>query len=128
MNKAKKLYCRTFQTGLKIALPFLPYRKPEVIGSVKTIPDILKKRKCSHALIITDTGIRNLGLTKRLENVLTKDGIPFCIYDKTVANPTTANVAEALEMYLSNGCDAIIWTVPRQSEPASRSRSNPWPR
>ena len=108
MNKAKKLYCRTFQTGLKIALPFLPYRKPEVIGSVKTIPDILKKRKCSHALIITDTGIRDLGLTKRLENVLTKDGIPFCIYDKTVANPTTANVAEALEMYLSNGCDAII--------------------
>lgn len=108
MNKAKKLYCRTFQMGLKIALPFLPYRKPEVIGSVKTIPDILKKRKCSHALIITDTGIRNLGLTKRLENVLTKDGIPFCIYDKTVANPTTANVAEALEMYLSNGCDAII--------------------
>ncbi len=108
MNKAKKLYCRTFQTGLKIALPFLPYCKPEVIGSVKTIPDILKKRKCSHALIITDTGIRNLGLTKRLENVLTKDGIPFCIYDKTVANPTTANVAEALEMYLSNGCDAII--------------------
>ena len=108
MNKAKKLYCRTFQTGLKIALPFLPYRKPEVIGSVKTIPDILRKRKCSHALIITDTGIRNLGLTKRLENVLTKDGIPFCIYDKTVANPTTANVAEALEMYLSNGCDAII--------------------
>ncbi len=108
MNKAKKLYCRTFQTGLKIALPFLPYRKPEIIGSVKTIPDILKKRKCSHALIITDTGIRNLGLTKRLENVLTKDSIPFCIYDKTVANPTTANVAEALEMYLSNGCDAII--------------------
>lgn len=108
MNKAKKLYCRTFQTGLKIALPFLPYRKPEVIGSVKTIPDILRKRKCSHALIITDTGIRSLGLTKRLENVLTKDGIPFCIYDKTVANPTTANVAEALELYLSNGCDAII--------------------
>ena len=108
MNKAKKLYCRTFQTGLKIALPFLPYRKPEVIGSVKTIPDILKKRKCSHALIITDAGIRSLGLTKRLENVLTRDGIPFCIYDKTVANPTTANVAEALEMYLSNGCDAII--------------------
>lgn len=108
MNKAKKLYCRTFQMGLKIALPFLPYRKPEVIGSVKTIPDILKKRKCSHALIITDAGIRSLGLTKRLENVLTRDGIPFCIYDKTVANPTTANVAEALEMYLSNGCDAII--------------------
>ena len=108
MNKAKKIYCRTFQMGLKIALPFLPYRKPEVIGSIKAIPDIIRKRRCSHVLIITDAGIRGLGLTRRLENVLAQNDIPFCVYDKTVANPTTANVAEALEMYLSNGCNAII--------------------
>ena len=108
MNKAKKIYCRTFQMGLKIALPFLPYRKPEVIGSIKAIPDIIRKRRCSHVLIITDAGIRGLGLTRRLENVLARNDIPFCVYDKTVANPTTANVAEALEMYLSNGCNAII--------------------
>ena len=108
MNKAKKLYCRTFQTGLKIALPFLPYRKPEVIGSVKTIPDILKKRKCSHALIITDSGIMGLGLTRRLERVLTQNQISYYIYDKTVANPTTVNVAEALNMYQTNDCSGII--------------------
>ncbi len=108
MNRIKKLYCRTFQMGLKIALPFLPYRKPEVAGSVKTIPDILKKRGCNHVLIITDAGIRRLGLTRRLENVLTQNDISYCIYDKTVANPTTANVADALELYLSNHCNAII--------------------
>lgn len=108
MNKVKKIYCRTFQMGLKIALPFLPYRKPEVIGSVKSIPDIIRKRRCSHVLIITDTGIRDLGLTRRLEKILTQNGITFCIYDKTVANPTTANVAEALEMYYTNNCNAII--------------------
>ena len=34
MNPLKKAYCRTFQTGLKIALPFLPYRKPKITGSV----------------------------------------------------------------------------------------------
>ena len=32
MNPHKKMYCRTFQTGLKIALPFLPYRKPKPLA------------------------------------------------------------------------------------------------
>ena len=112
MNKAKKLYCRTFQLGLKTALPFLPYRKPDIVGSVKALPDIFRKHKCSNILIITDAGIMKLGLTRRLEKVLTQSGLSYCIYDKTVANPTTANVAEALELYHSNNCDAIsaIWS------------------
>ena len=75
---------------------------------IKGIPDILKKRKCSAVLIITDAGIRKLGLTKRLQKVLTDYDIPYFIYDKTVANPTTVNVAEALSIYQENGCDAII--------------------
>lgn len=108
MNKAKKIYCRIFQTALKIALPFLPYRKPEIVGSVKALPDIIKKKKCRNILIITDAGIRKLGLTTRLEKVLTQNEIAYSIYDKTSANPTTANVAEALNVYLENACDAII--------------------
>lgn len=108
MNRFRKLYCRTFQAGLKIALPFLPYRKPKITGSVKALPDILRKKKCDRVLIITDEGIRNLGLTKRLEYALSKSGISYWIYDKTVANPTTRNVADALLMYLANDCSAII--------------------
>ena len=92
----------------KIALPFLPYRKPKVIGSVKALPDIILKKKCSKVLIITDSGIRKLGLTRRLEKALDAAGIPCIIYDKTVANPTTVNVAEAVKLYLDNGCDCII--------------------
>lgn len=108
MNPVKKLYCRTFQTVFKIALLFLPYRKPKVIGSVKALPDIILKKKCSKVLIITDSGIRKLGLTRRLEKALDAAGIPCIIYDKTVANPTTVNVAEAVKLYLDNGCDCII--------------------
>lgn len=108
MNRIKKLYCRTFQTGLKIALPFLPYRKPKISKSVKTIPDIIKKHKCSRALIITDEGILKLGLTKRLERCLDDEDISYVIYDKTVPNPTTVNVADALELYQANGCNTII--------------------
>lgn len=108
MNIVRKFYCRTFQTGLKIALPLLPYRKPNIAGSVKAIPDILRKHGCDRILIITDAGIMKLGLTKRLEKVLAQNQIPYYIYDKTVANPTTANVAEALELYHANNCNAII--------------------
>ncbi len=108
MNKLKKAYCRTFQAVFKTALPFLPYRTPEVAGSVKKLPEIMKAHGCSNALIITDSGITKLGLTSRLEKALTDNNINYTIYDKTVANPTTANVAEALEFYYANGCDAII--------------------
>ncbi len=108
MNRLKKAYCRTYQTVFKLALPFLPYRTPEVVGSVKKLPEIILREKCANVLIITDKQIMNLGLTRRLEKALTDSGIPYTLYDGTVANPTTANVADALALYQENGCDAII--------------------
>lgn len=108
MNPFRKIYCRTFQTILKISIPFLPYRKPKIVGSVKALPEILKKKKRTSVLIITDESIAKLGLTKRLEKALKDHGISYTIYDKTVANPTTSNVEEAMELYLENGCNAII--------------------
>lgn len=108
MNSIRKLYCRAFQTVLKLSIPYLPYRKPKVVGSVKLLPEIIKKKKCSRALIITDAGIVKHGLTKRLEKALMEHHIPYTIYDQTVANPTTANVEAAKELYLANQCDVII--------------------
>ena len=108
MHPLRKLYCRTFQLELKIALPFLPYRKPKIQGSVKAIPGIMEKNHCKCAFIVTDEGVRKLGLLSRLEHALSKHGISYFIYDQTVANPTTKNVAEALRLYQSQGCDALI--------------------
>lgn len=108
MNKLKKAYCRTFQSVFKLALPLLPYRNPSILGSVKEIPRILKEKECAGVLIITDQGIRNLGLTCRMEAALKKEAIPYVIYDRTVANPTTINVDEALALYHENNCQAII--------------------
>ena len=108
MNPLKKAYCRVFQNVFKFALPLLPYRNPKIIGSVKGIPEVLEKRGYNNVLIITDAGIRSLGLTERLEQTLRRNCISYQIYDKTVANPTTVNVDEALHMYLDNDCQAII--------------------
>ena len=108
MNTLRKIYCRAFQKAFHIAIPFLPYRKPKIAGIVKELPEIIMRHKCTHVLIITDGGIMKLGLTRRLEKALKEAGIPYTIYDKTVANPTTVNVREALELYHKEGCDAII--------------------
>ena len=104
MNPLKKIYCRIFQNVFKFALPFLPYRNPKIIGSLKDVPAVLEKKKCETVLIITDAGIHKLGLTDRLEKALNNSDISYVLYDKTVPNPTTDNVAEALELYKANDC------------------------
>ena len=108
MNTLRKIYCRAFQKAFHIAIPFLPYRKPKIAGSVRELPEIIMRHKCTHVLIITDGGIMTLGLTRRLEKALKEDCIPYTIYYKTVENPTTVYVREALELYHKEGCDAII--------------------
>lgn len=108
MNPLRKLYCRTFQIAFRLALPLLPYRKPKVCGSVEEIPRILQQNSCSAVLIVTDAAIVKLGLTDRLQKALAASHISYYIYDGTVANPTTKNVAEAMKLYLSKHCSAII--------------------
>lgn len=108
MHFLKKQYCRTFQFALRLALPFLPYRSPNVVGSVHALPELLHAEHCERLLIITDAGVRSLGLTSRLERALSAEKIAYTIYDKTVANPTTTNVDEALAQYYAFQAQAVI--------------------
>lgn len=108
MNKIKKVYCRIFQAGFKIAIPFLPYTTPEHLDGIKAMPKVLRKEKIDSILLITDSSIRSFGLTKPLEELLTNEGFKLTVYDKTVANPTDINVEEARELYIENDCNGLI--------------------
>ena len=108
MNILKKIYCRIFQTCFRIALPVLPYREPELIDGFKHVPEVLKKHHISHILLVTDPGVYKLGLTKPLEKQLLKSEISCTIYKDTVANPTSANIEEAKNLYLAHGCQALL--------------------
>lgn len=104
----RKIYCRTFQMAFRAALPFLPYRNPKIIPNVAGIADVCQKKNITSVMIVTDAGIRSLGLTEFLEKSLAGHGIAYSIYDRTVANPTIWNVEEARELYLKQGAQAII--------------------
>lgn len=104
----KSAFCRTFQTAFRIALPFLPYREPEIIKSCSELEYVFRKEKIKSPLIVTDSGITRNSLTKPLEDILKKCSIAYIIYDKTQPNPTVHNVEETLKIYLQNNCDSLI--------------------
>lgn len=108
MNIIKKIYCRTFQTCFKIALPLLPYRKPKRLKNMEEVAALLKKKKITSVMIVTDKGIHDLKLTRKLEKELTANNMHYVIYDKTEPNPTTNNVEEALALYHEEDCKALI--------------------
>ena len=108
MNIFAKIYCRVFQTAFRMALPFLPYREPEAIGSCTEIGKVAKKEKISSILIVTDKGIVNNGLVDPVVAALQTSGISYYIYADTQPNPTVQNVEDALKAYKANHCDALI--------------------
>ena len=108
MNTGRRFFCRAFQRVMHLLIPVFPYREPEILGGVDKIAGLLKKNKIDKVLLVTDKGIRGIGLTAHLEKHLEENGIICKVYDDTVPNPTSDNVEAALEIYKSHGCNAII--------------------
>ena len=108
MNVFKQAFCRAYQLGFRVALPILPYREPEPLDSVTDIPKKLKEKGIPAALLVTDPSIRSLGLTAGLEKAMAEAGLGCPVYDRTQPNPTVQNVEEALKLYHSGGCGAVI--------------------
>ena len=109
MNCLKKAYCRIYQGVFRLAIPLLPWRKPELIsGGLEKLPEFIKSKKLTNVLLVTDKGIRGLGLTTSLENGLKEAGVNCVVYDDTVPNPTIGNIEDALKLYIDNKCEAII--------------------
>ena len=99
MNIFKKFYCRTFQIFMRAAIPFMPYRQPEILQSVEDVAKVLKSKKIDKVLIVTDEGVVKCGLTDGLKESLTENAIAFAVYDKTMPNPTVDAVESARAVY-----------------------------
>lgn len=106
-----KLYCRLYQWVLKLGTFLLPWRKPELLSgedSLMKLPKLIRNLKIESVLIVTDKGISSIKLMDSFLQGLKAENIKFCIYDKTVPNPTIDNIEEALQMYKANQCKGIV--------------------
>ncbi len=108
MNIFSRFYCRVHQIIMRSFVPFLPYREPKMLSDNTDILKVLEENNFDNVMIITDKGIRDLGLTKNLEDFLTENGVSSHVYDKTVPNPTTENVEQAAKIYMEKSCQCLI--------------------
>ena len=108
MNIFRKFYCRTYQQIFHIAIPFMPYREPKILENMDEVVKTLKEEKIDKVMLATDKSIRGLGLTKELEDALTRANLSYVDYDDILPNPTIDMVEEGLKIYLKNNCKAMI--------------------
>lgn len=108
MNPVYKLYCRTYQGVFRVLLPVFPYRKQKVYDSITAIPELLRGKKKNAVLLVVDGAVHRLGLTNRLESLLTENGIRYAVYEQNTPNPTIDDVEAALQTYHRSGAQALI--------------------
>jgi alcohol dehydrogenase len=78
------------------------------IGASKEIPGKIKALGGKKPLIVTDPGIVATGILKQVTDILDAAKVKYEVYDKTIPNPTDANVAEGVEFYKKGQCDSLI--------------------
>ena len=108
MNIARKIFHRTFNLAMYALIPLFPYREPKTLHELEDLIGVLKANSCQRVMIVTDKGIRNLGLTAPLEKLIQERGIYCVVYDDTMPNPTSSNVEGARELYIKNECQGLI--------------------
>ncbi len=108
MNRLK---CRIAQFFLYIGKAFIKWRRPELVkgaGSIGTVAYNIMARGIDNVLVVTGPNISKRGLADSMYESFDRNGISYSIYNRTQNNPTTANVEEGCDMYVSNKCQAIV--------------------
>ena len=108
MNLIKKAYCRTYQAVMRLALPMMPYREPQILNSVNEISKELLSSEIESTMIVIDGGIEKLGLHASVERNLKENNIKYVIFSEVKPNPTIDVIEKAVELYISSGCKSLI--------------------
>lgn len=106
-----KIYSRAYQGIMKSTAHLLNWQPPTVmncVGCIDRLAPKLTEENIKKVLIVTDEGIVKAGLLDKMLDSLNEENIIYFIYKGTVANPTTENIKEAVNVYNEQNCDGII--------------------
>ena len=107
----KVAYYRAYQKVMKVMLYFIDWSEPQLLtgpGSIRKLPSVIKEKGIGKVMVVTDKGLMSLNLLDGLFEELDKAGISYVVYDGVQPNPSIENIEEAREMFISNGCGAMI--------------------
>ena len=61
-------------------------------GAREELPNEIKKRGFKKVFLVSDASLVEAGVTKKVEDILNKEKIPYKLYSKIKPNPTIKNV------------------------------------
>ncbi len=111
MNIFTKLYCRSYQAILRLAMKFLRIRKPllyEGDNAVDDIYEILLANKKKHPFLISSKSVYNSHLLDKMIENLSLNYIEVTLFKDVIANPPIDLIENIYSLYKENNCDCII--------------------
>ena len=78
------------------------------VGSLKKLPDLLKKSGSKNALLVSDRGLEKFGVVAKVSEVITASGIDCGVFLDVEANPSCETVEAATKVYKDRGATSLI--------------------
>lgn len=77
-------------------------------GAIQEIPGIVKEKGLNRAFIASDPDLVKYGVTKKVTDLLDRNGLAYEVYSDIKPNPTIENVQSGVEAYKKSGADYMI--------------------
>jgi hypothetical protein len=77
-------------------------------GSRGQIVEHVKNLELKKVLVVSDSVLVDVGVTKKVTDVLDSAGIPYDIFSEIKQNPTIKNVQDGVAAYKASGADGLI--------------------
>ena len=77
-------------------------------GAIKAIPDEIRARGFKKVFVASDPDLVKFGVSAKVTDLLTAEGIDYTLFSDIKPNPTIENVKAGIEAYKSYGADCIV--------------------
>lgn len=77
-------------------------------GARNVLPEEIQKRGFQKVLVVTDKALYEVGVTKKVTDLLEKENIPYEVFHDVKPNPTVQNVKDGLKVCRDSKADVIV--------------------
>jgi alcohol dehydrogenase class IV len=77
-------------------------------GSIRSLPERVRDLGTHAILVVTDPGVRAVGILDRVTTELAHAGRPLVVYDKVTADSGSALIAEGVAQLQEHGADLVV--------------------
>ena len=109
--KLNVVWCRVFQSVLKVGNYFMGYRMPKYLegpGKIGELGSFLKEKNINDVLIVTGSGMVRRGQVQPMLDGFEANGIRYTLQTFDTTDPTTDDVELGYKAFKENGCKAIV--------------------